>query len=122
MRARLAGVFGAAAIAAGCSGPPAPDAAICRDVIHRLCLPQRCTAVTLTLEVNDSCEADLLARTHCSRDDFEFPDPPGRDRVLDCRLPLLREGLGSEQHPACPDVTDMLEVCPDLVAWLKEGP
>lgn len=122
MRAWLARVFGAVAIAAGCSGPPAPDVAICRDVIHRLCLPERCSAVTFLLEVGNSCEADLLARTGCFQDDFAFPDPPGRDRVLECRQPLLREGLESEQHPACPDVTDMMEACPDVVAWLKGAP
>jgi hypothetical protein len=122
MRAWLTGVFSAVAIAAGCSGPPAPDVAICRDVIHRLCLPARCVGVTVILEVNDTCEADLLARTRCYQDDFTFPEPPGRDRVVDCRRPLLREGVEPEQHPSCLDVDDMLELCPDVVAFLKETP
>jgi len=124
MRAWVSGMVGAVAIAAGCSGPEAPDAALCRDVIHRLCLPERCAAVTFTLVVGDTCEADLQARTGCQESNlaFAFPDPPGRARVLDCRLPLLRAGLDPEQHPTCPDVSDMLELCPDVTAWLNEVP
>src|SRR5262245_45438553 len=105
MRTRRTRLFGAiAAIAAACSGPPAPDAAICRDVIHRLCRPARCAEVTATLEVGDTCEFALLARTGCQSDDFAFPDALPRERVLECRLALLRRGLDPEQHPGCEDV------------------
>jgi hypothetical protein len=117
MRAWLAGTL-SAAIAAGCSGPPAPDVEICRDFIHRLCLPAVCPAAVTALSVGTNCEADLLSRTHCFQDDFTFPDPPGRDRVLQCRLPLLREGLDRGQHPSCQDVSDLVDLCPDVVAWL----
>lgn len=122
MRAWLTGMFGAVAITAGCSGPPAPDAAICRDVIHRLCLPARCSVVTFTLAVGDTCEADLLERTRCHQDDFTFQEPLTRDRVLECRLALLRSGLDLEQHPLCTDVSDMIEICPDVTAFLGGSP
>ncbi|HYV44586.1 MAG TPA: hypothetical protein VFA20_06965 [Myxococcaceae bacterium] len=121
MRAWLAGMVGAA-IAAGCSGPAAPDDAVCRDLIHRLCAPEPCFVAIGALDLGLECEADLLARTRCSEADFTFPDPPGRDRVLQCRLPLLRAGLEADQHPDCADVADMVDFCPDVVDWLKETP
>jgi hypothetical protein len=121
MRAWLAGMVGAA-IAAGCSGPAAPDDAVCQDLIHRLCAPEPCFAAIDALHLGTGCEADLLARTRCSGSDFTFPDPPGRDRVLQCRQPLLRAGLEWDRHPDCADVADMLDFCPDVVAWLTETP
>jgi hypothetical protein len=121
MRAWLTGMLGAA-IAAGCSGPPAPDGEICKDVIHRLCLPELCPAAVVALGVGANCEADLLARTRCYADDYAFPESLGRERVLDCRRPLLREGLELERHPACQDVADVMDFCPDVVAWLTETP
>ena len=122
MCARLAGVLSAAAIAAGCSGPPAPDAAICQDIIHRLCLPVRCSVATFTLGVGDDCEDDLLTRTGCSEDDFTFQEPLAREPVLQCRVALVRAGLSPEQLPNCADVSDMLELCPDLTAFLRGAP
>lgn len=122
MRARTLTVAGAAAVAMACSGPPAPDGAICRDVIHRLCLPTRCSIVTFRLGVGDDCEGDLLTRTGCAAEGFAFPDPPGRERVLDCRVALLRSGVDPEQHPDCVDVGDMLELCPDVTLFLSGAP
>lgn len=121
MRAWLVGTLGAA-IAAGCSGPPAPDDAVCKDLIHRLCQPEPCFVAINALNLGTNCEADLLARTRCYDPDFTFPDPPGRDRVLECRRPLLREGLEWDQHPACADVADLIDFCPDVVSWLTETP
>jgi len=121
MRAWLVGMS-IAAIAAGCSGPPAPDAEVCKDLVHRLCAPAPCFVAINALNLGTNCEADLLARTRCDDPDFTFPDPPGRDRVLECRRPLLREGLELDRHPSCVDVQDMLDFCPDVVAWLTESP
>jgi hypothetical protein len=113
-------VVAAAASAAwglSCAGPDAPDGAVCRDVIHRLCLAPRCTVVTLALGVGDTCEAALVARTGCAAEDFTFPEPPGRARVLECRLALLRAGSHPDQHPDCTDVTEMIDVCADVTAF-----
>jgi hypothetical protein len=113
------GAAAVAAFAAACSGPPAPDGEVCQDIIHRLCLPVRCTVATFTLGVGDDCEADLLARTGCAEPHFAFPELPGRTRVLECRLALIRAGWDSNQHPDCVDVADMLELCPDVTAFLE---
>ena len=102
----------------GCSGPPAPDAAICQDVIHRLCLAPRCGAVDTTLSVGDGCEATLLARTGCGADDFAFGGF-SREEAVSCRVPLLRAGSGAGQHPKCLDVEEVLDKCDALVAFLK---
>lgn len=109
-----------AAALAGCTGPAAPDAAICQDVIHRLCLSPRCPSVDAALGVGDSCESTLLSRTGCGSDSFMFTSPP-RDTVLQCRVLLLRQGNAPEQHPSCDDVQDFLNECGDVVAFLK-GP
>jgi hypothetical protein len=118
MRAWLA-VTMAAAIAAGCAGPPAPDAEVCNDLIHRVCLPQICPAAAAALAVTSTCELALQDRTRCDDPEFVFPESLGRQRVLDCRRPLLREGLARDQHPSCQDVQDLLDFCPDVVAWLN---
>jgi hypothetical protein len=109
------------ALAAGCSGPPAPDAAICQDVIHRICLAPRCPSVSTALNVGDACEAQLLSRTGCGNEDFTFTEPT-RQQVLQCRVPLLRNGNGPEQHPSCPDVEEMFDNCGGLVSFLRGAP
>jgi len=119
---RVMALAATTSIAPGCSGPPAPDAAICRDVIHRLCLPVRCPVVTATFAVGDPCELDLRARSGCGQDDFTFQEPLTRDRVLECRLVLLRAGLEMQQHPDCEDVAEMIEQCPDVTAFLGGQP
>jgi len=56
---------------AGCYGPPAPDAVVCRDLITRLCLGPVCTSAQAALDVPDAgCETELLARTGCGSDEF----------------------------------------------------
>lgn len=121
MRAWVCGMVGAAAAVAGCSGPPAPDVLVCRDVIHRLCLEPLCGQVTFRLGVGGSCESALEQRTGCAADDFAFTAPP-RERVLECRLPLLRAGIDPERHPDCADVGETLDLCTDVAQWLGAAP
>lgn len=102
-----------------CVGPPAPDAAICRDVIHRICLTPRCSS-TSALNVTTGCDQELQQRTGCDSDDFEFTAPT-RERVLECRLPLLRSGNNTETHPDCLDVDQLLSECPDVTRFLQGG-
>ncbi len=106
-----------AALFAACAGPPASDAEVCRDLVRRLCLPERCSIVDSELSVGSDCEATLLARTGCGDDDFQFSEP-SRPRFLECRLPLLRRGAHVEQHPACEDVEESFDRCPDVVRFL----
>ena len=107
--------------AAACSGPPAPDAALCRDVIHRLCLKPVCQRVTDRLQPGDACEETLLARTGCSDDAFEFSTPT-RAQVIDCRNLLTRSGLDPEKAPACEDVENTLDQCGELTSFLEAKP
>lgn len=105
-----------------CAGPPAPDGAICRDMIHRICIPPKCSSVSnLNLDGgtgNASCESILQVRTGCDSDDFEFTTP-SRDRVLECRVPLLRAGKDIEQHPDCLDVDQLIYECQDVTRFLQ---
>lgn len=105
---------------AQCVGPEASDAALCRDVIHRLCSAPRCDEVSRTLMVGDDCEQTLTARTTCGDETFAFTSPD-RARVLSCRLNLLRQGDGVEVHPDCFDTSDFMVTCPDVVTLLKPG-
>lgn len=101
---------------AACVGPPAPDAAVCQDLIHRLCAAPVCSAVS-ALGVPD-CEAAALARTGCGDDSFAFATPT-RDRLLECRAMLLHPGQGPNAHPDCGDVDAMAQSCPDVVQFLE---
>jgi hypothetical protein len=103
---------------AACYGPEAPDADVCADYIHRVCLPPRCAEVDTRLNVGATCEAVLLQRTACSNPEFAFTAPT-RERFLECRVPLLRQGASREQHPACTDVVESLDTCPELVSFLN---
>jgi hypothetical protein len=108
--------------ASACVGPPAPDAAVCRDMIHRICIPPKCSSTAaLGLDAgsgNASCEATLQARTGCDSDDFAFTTP-SRDRVLECRVPLLHAGKDPEQHPDCLDVDQLITECQDVTRFLQ---
>lgn len=106
-------------LAAGCSGPPAPDAVLCRDVITRLCLGPVCTSAQAALQVPDAgCETELLARTGCGSDEFGFTTPD-RARVLDCRKPLVRASTSTYVKAACPDVDEFFANCPDMATFLN---
>ena len=116
MRACLAFIFFCA-----CSGPEAPDAALCRDFVHRLCLPEVCSTVQSTLSPGSSCEEQLLQNTGCGSDEFEFAVPT-RGVIIECRLFLLHQGTNINQHSDCGDVDDMFDRCPDVVTFLKGSP
>jgi hypothetical protein len=102
-------------------GPPAPDTDLCRDVIGRLCLTPLCADTTRILGVTEgTCVEALTRQTRCGNDAFLFTTP-SRDRLLECRAPLVKNSGLRTANPACEDVTSMLNNCPDLVAFLKGG-
>lgn len=105
---------------AACSGPPAPDAALCQDVVTRLCLTSACPGVSAQLSPGLDCEATLLERTGCEAEDFAFSTPT-RERFLTCREPLLRQGITTEQAPACSDTLEFLSECQDVVGFFRGG-
>ncbi|MBN1207180.1 MAG: hypothetical protein JXB05_20010 [Myxococcaceae bacterium] len=110
--------LGPLALMCACSGPPAPDAALCQDVITRLCLARSCAGVNERLALgNEDCQPTLRERTGCGAEDFTFSEP-SRERVLSCRLPLVRQSTDPDKAPACEDVADVVEDCPDLVGFL----
>ncbi|MBX7102371.1 MAG: hypothetical protein K1X89_31935 [Myxococcaceae bacterium] len=100
-----------------CTGPAVTDAELCRDVIRRLCAAPRCAEVDAAFGVGDTCEATLLTRSGCAAETFSFATPD-RNRVLSCRLPLIRQGDRLDAHPACIDVLETLDRCPDLTKAL----
>jgi hypothetical protein len=101
-----------------CAGPAADDAAVCQDLVSRLCAQPVCESVTQTLAPGEACSEELLRRTGCGNVDFQF-STPSRARFLECRAPLLRVSERVDVHPACEDVGDALSACPDLVAFLR---
>ncbi len=105
-------------VALGCAGPPAPDGAVCRDVIHRLCLTPVCAQVQGLIPTGQACEQHLQTKSGCITDEFEFTSPT-RDKFLRCRLTLLRASENVEAHPACEDVVDFFDTCPDVVRLLQ---
>jgi hypothetical protein len=104
-----------------CIGPPAPDGPLCRDLITRLCQAPRCGVVDTQLAPGDECDAKLTLATGCGAEDFEFTTPT-RNRVLECRIPLLRQGDPTSTHPACVDVDELFTTCPDVVRFLGGTP
>lgn len=102
----------------GCSGPAAPDVEVCRDFIHRLCIQPQCPAVLPLYGSAPRCEDALLAQSGCSDDAFVFTSPT-REHFLTCRAPLLNNGTNREQAPACADVNDSFQQCPEVVRLLK---
>lgn len=104
-----------------CSGPDAPDAAVCRDVVVRLCQSAgACPGVAAQLDLGLSCEATLLQRTGCEDGAFTFASPT-RERVLECREPLLSWGMSTDHPPTCVDATRFLTECPDVAGFFREG-
>lgn len=105
----------------GCEGPPAPDSALCRDVIERVCIAQ-CAAATLQLNLPAmECETELLRRTGCDSPLFEFTTPD-RSRVLECRLPLVRNSVDRFAPPPCDYVDETIRICPDVARFLGGNP
>ncbi|MFP2927601.1 hypothetical protein ACLESO_20885 [Pyxidicoccus sp. 3LG] len=105
---------------AACSGPDAPDAAVCQDVVIRLCQTSVCPGVSEQLGVPIPCASTLLERTGCGAEDFTFSSPT-RDRVLDCREPLLSNGTTTERPPSCEDTLRFLATCPDVADFFRGG-
>ncbi|WP_426749156.1 hypothetical protein [Myxococcus sp. Y35] len=103
-----------------CSGPDAPDAAVCRDVVVRLCQTAACPGVAAQLTPGMPCEATLLQRTGCEDEAFSFASP-SRERVLDCREALLSRGPSTANPPACEDTRRFLTECPDVADFFREG-
>ena len=110
--------LGSLAAVSACYGPPAPDAALCQDVISRMCLVRTCPGVSEQLALgNNECNSTLLQRTGCAEEDFTFTEPT-RERVLHCRLPLIRQGTDPGKAASCEDAAEVLEDCPDLMNFL----
>jgi hypothetical protein len=106
-----------------CSGPPATDAVVCRDIAHRLCVSQCGTAynqlnVALTSSVAD-CDALLNGRTGCNDEGFMFAN---RAHALSCRTPLLRNGDDVETAPTCEDIDEVFRLCPEVLSFYKGAP
>lgn len=113
--------LGCLALLVACSGPPAPDAALCQDVITRMCLVRTCPGVNEQLALgSQDCQARLEERTGCGAEDFTFSEP-SRERVLRCRLPLVRRSTAPDRAPTCEEVDEVVEDCPDLVGFLRGG-
>ena len=105
-------------VVAGCTGPPAPDVAVCRDYIHRVCIPPVCGDVTPLVPVGQDCETTFLTNTGCANDTFKFTTP-NRNDFINCRAGLLNAGDDPEQPPDCQDVTDSFDNCPAVVRFLQ---
>lgn len=119
-RVRVLCAFGLSLLS--CAGPEAPDAAVCRDVITRVCFGPVCDVTTQKLSVEAaSCETTLLMRTGCGSDGFAFTSPT-RAQVLDCRVPLLRQGSSQKVKASCADVAEVFSDCPELVRLLGGTP
>lgn len=102
-----------------CNGPAAPDAALCQDVITRMCLARTCTGVNEQLALGSSdCHSTLLEHTGCGAEDYAFSEP-SRERILSCRLPLVRQSTDPNRVPACEDVAQVLKDCPDVINYLR---
>ena len=105
-----------------CVGPEAPDVELCRDIIGRLCLQPYCAGAQSRLNLPaENCEAELRTRTGCDAESFTF-STPDRARVLDCRLPLVRDSANRSSAPRCDYVDETLRNCPDLVGFLGGAP
>ncbi len=111
----------AVALLCGCSGPPAPDAALCEDVITRLCLARSCPGLNEALAPGEDCRASLLERSGCGGEAFTFGEP-SRERILTCREPLVRRSTSPERAPTCEEVAEVQKDCPDVVQFLRGQP
>jgi len=105
-------------VTVACQGPEATDVALCRDYVHRICLPDICPAVVPIFTAGTDCETDLLAKSGCSSDNFTF-STPSRDTFLNCRLAVIRAGDNVEQHPDCDDVSESFTTCPQVEAMFS---
>ena len=102
-----------------CSGPAAPDVAVCQDVVTRLCQTATCPGVGPQLAPGLDCQFSLQERTGCGAEDFTFTTP-SRERFLDCRELLLSNGTSLEQPPSCGDTLRFLNECQDVAGFFRE--
>jgi hypothetical protein len=110
--------LGPLAFLLACTGPEAPDDALCQDVITRMCLARTCGGVNEALGLgNEDCQVSLQGRTGCWSQDFSFSEP-SRERILHCRLPLVRQSTDPGRAPACEDVAQVMSTCPDVIDFL----
>lgn len=110
--------LGPLAFVLACTGPEAPDDALCQDVITRMCLARTCEGVNEALGLgSQDCQATLLGRTGCWAEDFTFSEP-SRERILHCRLPLVSQSTDPGRAPACEDVAQVMQTCPDVIDFL----
>ena len=114
-------VLWAAALLCACSGPPAPDAALCEDVVTRLCFARTCSGVNEALAPGNDCRATLLERTGCGDDAFTFSSP-SRERILSCRRTLVRRGTDPGLAPTCEEVAEVQQGCPDVIQFFGGRP
>jgi hypothetical protein len=111
-------VLGPLAWLLACSGPPAPDAALCQDVVTRLCQARSCAGVSEQLALgNNDCQPLLLQRTGCGDDAFTFTEP-SRERFISCRQPLVKRGTDPGKAPTCEEVATVAKDCPDVIDFL----
>ncbi|MGV3619179.1 MAG: hypothetical protein ACO1OB_00100 [Archangium sp.] len=111
-------MFVGAVLSSACVGPEAPDVELCRDIIGRLCLQPYCAGAQSRLNLPaENCEVELRTRTGCGEETFTF-ETPTRQRVLECRLPLVRDSSNRSAAPRCDYVDETLRNCPDLVSFL----
>ena len=118
---RTAVILGLLVFAPSCTGPEAPDVELCRDVIDRLCAQPLCDATARLQTTAETCAVELRQRANCLDETFAFTTPT-RSRVLECRLPLVRESESRSAHPNCEYVDESLHLCPDLVTFLGGVP
>jgi len=110
MRLLVVSMLGVAA----CVGPPASDAALCRDVAHRICNSDCALQRNQISAPSKDCEATLNARTGCDDENFMFDS---RYNFISCRAPLVRAGDDVDVPPNCEDIDDMYRACPSTVAF-----
>lgn len=111
-------VLGTLAWLLACSGPPAPDAALCQDVVTRLCQARACPGLNEQLALGtQDCQATLLQRTSCGVEEFAFSEP-SRERFLFCRQPLVKRSTDPGKAPTCEEVATVVRDCPDVVDFL----
>jgi hypothetical protein len=102
-----------------CVGPPASDGELCHDTLQRLCQARACPGASESLALPaEDCAGQLAARTGCAGEGFSFTTPT-RERFLVCRTPLVRTSTQVGATPACEEVAEVVEECPDVVAFLK---
>lgn len=79
--------------------------------------------VSERLKPAKDCLADLTQRVGCANDEFTWGEAgrPTRERILDCRLPLIRSGDDVTRAPRCEEVEETFDRCPDIERLFDGG-